>query len=96
MTAVAPALDRNQPRQPPHPPSHLNPYNVTSSSLEGQICPLAAVRRLRLPHSRDRMLLPGRQQTKIVVSTQPTKLLGKAFELQGTGPNQTVPITVTG
>ena len=44
----------------------------------------------------NRVVLSSQQQAAITVSTQPTKLQSKAFELLGVDPNQTVPITVTG
>ena len=46
--------------------------------------------------SLNRVVLASRPQTAISVSTQPTKLQSKAFELLGVDPHQTVPITVTG
>ncbi|MDE0265339.1 MAG: hypothetical protein OXJ37_23260 [Bryobacterales bacterium] len=44
----------------------------------------------------NRVVLPSQPQTTITVSTQPSNLHRKAFELLGVDPNQTVPITVTG
>ncbi len=46
--------------------------------------------------SLNQVVLPTQQGTAITVSTQPTPLQSKAFELLGVDPNQAVPTTETG